>query len=179
MELIEKAKNIAEKAHEGQVRKTDGTPYIVHPFAVADILKKYDFGDTVIAAALVHDVLEDTDVTEEYLRQELGDEVANIVVAVSEDKSLPWKERKKRYIETVSNAGDSVKAVSIADKIHNAKSVLLSHAVMGEEVWNKFNRGKEEKLWFENAMLEMLKARWKHPLMTEYETLVSQLNALV
>ena len=87
MELVDKARAIAEEAHQNQVRKTDGTPYIHHPLAVAEILKENNFPEEVVAAGLVHDVLEDTDISESKLREELGDEVVDIVLSVSEEKS--------------------------------------------------------------------------------------------
>jgi len=74
--LIERAARLAAQAHTGQTRKGNNSPYITHPFMVALKLIKYDFGDVVIAAALAHDVLEDTAVTEEELGKELGEKVS-------------------------------------------------------------------------------------------------------
>ena len=178
MELIEKAEKIAREAHEGQLRKTDGSPYIDHPIAVADIVKQHGFSDAVVAAALVHDVLEDTSMTEDELRDALGDEVVAIVAAVSEDKDLPWEERKQQYVEQVAAAGESVWAVSVADKIHNAQSIIDYHKVAGAALWEKFNRGKEKKLWIENLLLEKLKEKWNHPMLKEYSELLTQIELL-
>ena len=77
--LIERAVALAVRAHEGKMRKGTLMPYIVHPVAVAFILARHGFSDTVIAAALVHDTVEDTSVTDAELRHELGDEVADLV----------------------------------------------------------------------------------------------------
>lgn len=172
--IIEKAVRVSVAAHGGQTRKGDNLPYIIHPFMVALKLAKYNFSDTVIAAALTHDVLEDTDFGEEQLRSELGDEVLEIVKAVTNDDSLPWEEKKKRYVETVRNGPEGAKAVAAADKIHNLESLLIAHAEQGSELWKKFNRGKEQKLWFENEVLKMLKQTWKHPLVDEYESLLEK-----
>lgn len=177
-DLIEKAAKIAAQAHAGQTRKGDDTPYIVHPFMVAMLLQKHAFSDVCIASALVHDVLEDTEYTADALRSALGDEVMAIVITLTEDKTLPWEERKKKYIESVRNGSEEAKAVSIGDKIHNLKSLLAMHAKMGPEIWNVFNRGKEQKLWFEEAMLKMFQGTWQHPLIDEYEKLVEQMRAL-
>lgn len=172
--IIEKAATISVLAHSGQMRKFDDLPYITHPFMVALKLAKYDFPDTVIAAALVHDVIEDTDFPVEQLQAELGDEVLEIVRAVSNDDSLPWEEKKKKYVETVRSGSDGAKAVSVADKIHNMESLLYAYAEQGSDIWKKFNRGKEQKLWFENEVLKMLKETWQHPLIEEYESLLRQ-----
>ena len=175
--LIDKACAIATAAHEGQRRK-DGPPYIVHPEAVAGILAGRAFSDTVVAAAWVHDVLEDTKYPAHKLREELGSEVMAIVEAVSEDKSLPWEERKQAYIEKVRQGPEGAKAVSAADKIHNLSNMLDIYVARGAETWALFNRGKEQKVWFEEAMLSMLKETWDHPLVGEYEKLVERMRAL-
>lgn len=176
--LIEKAMRIAASAHKGQRRKELDIPYISHPVMVALLLEKHGFPDEVIAAALVHDVLEDTEFPEERLREELGNQVLEIVLAVSNNDSLSWEDKKMRYVETVRCGGEGAKAVAIADKIHNAESLLLAHQSQGPLVWKNFNRGKAKKMWFEHAMLDMLKSTWAHPMIAEYECLVLAMDAL-
>lgn len=178
MTIIEKAMQVAAAAHKEQVRKSDGTPYIAHPFMVMMKLERHGFGEEVLAAALLHDTLEDTSVTEEMLRKEFGNEVADIVVAVTENKELKWHDRKKGYIESVRNGGDKVKAVSIADKIHNLESLLEGYEKQGPALWRKFNKEKEDKLWFENEVLNALKEGWEHPLIDEYEILVKRMQSI-
>jgi (p)ppGpp synthase/HD superfamily hydrolase len=169
--LTEKAARLAVSAHTGQTRKGDGLPYIIHPFMVALKLANHGFSDAVIAAALTHDVLEDTDYAEDEFKTELGEEVYEIVKAVTNDDSLPWEEKKKKYVETVRNGSEGAKAVAVADKIHNLESLLFAHAEQGSDIWKKFNRGKEQKLWFESEVLKMLEETWTHPLIDEYEKL--------
>lgn len=178
MTLIEKADALAERAHIGQTRKESGAPYIMHPRAVADILKRHGFSDTVVAAALVHDVVEDTPMTLEEVRHELGDDVAALVAPVTHDDSLSWEEKKQKYIDTVRAAPDNVKAISVADKIHNAQSFIDGYTAQGQKMWGYFNRGRDKKLWFEEAMLAMLKESWHHPMIDEYERLVARLKEL-
>ncbi len=177
MTLIDTALQLAIEAHKGQKRH-EGTPYITHPVAVALMIARHGFDDNVVVAALVHDVLEDTKVTESEMRLKLGDAVADIVAAVSYDHSLPWREQRERYIESVRQAGEGAMAVSVADKIHNAQSLLDLHAQGGQDVWDNFNATQEQKLWFEEAMLAMLKEAWQHPLVGEYEALVIKMRAL-
>ncbi|MFA6467168.1 MAG: HD domain-containing protein [Patescibacteria group bacterium] len=178
MDIITKAHRLMLKAHGQQKRKTDGSPYVIHPLMVAKKLARLDFSDAVIAAAMVHDVLEDTEVDEKILRQELGDEVVNIILPLSEDKSLEWEERKKRYIEDVKNASVETKAVSIADKIHNLESLIAGHKNMGPVIWTKFNRGREQKINFEKAMLQAFKDSWDHPMIAEYDKLLREVEKL-
>ena len=141
-------------------------------------LSKLGFSDTVVAASLVHDVLEDSKISKEEIRNELGEEVINIVTSVTEDKNLAWEERKRRYVEKVKRGKESVKAVSIADKIHNMESLLRAYNEQGEVLWDKFNQGKEKKLWFEKEMLNVFKQTWDHSLVGEYEKLVKQMEEL-
>jgi len=176
--LIEKAAQISVSAHKEQRRKTDGSPYAVHPIMVAFLLDRHGFSDDVIAAALVHDVLEDTDFPREEIINILGQDILEIVDKVSEDKSLEWKARKEKYIETVKQSNEKVKAVSIGDKIHNAKSLIAFHKEHGAETWDKFNKPKDLKLWFEKEMLKAFKETWDHPLIAEYEKLVNEMESL-
>ena len=175
---LEKAIRMAAVAHQHQMRKDGPYPYIEHLIAVGLLLTKYGFSDTIVAAGLVHDVVEDTDVSAEDLRKELGDEVADIVASVTNDDSLGWEQKKKKYIETVRAGGEGAWAVSTADKIANARSLLNSYVVQGPLVWKYFNTGKEKKRWFEEAMLAMLRETWQNPLVDEYAQLVEQMNAL-
>jgi (p)ppGpp synthase/HD superfamily hydrolase len=176
--LTESAALIAALAHKEQKRKDDGSPYVVHPFMVALMLARRGWSENAVSAALVHDVLEDTDYPEEELREKMGPDVMRIVDAVTNDDSLSWEEKKKKYIESVRAGSDEAKAVATADKIHNAESLIAAHAKQGPALWSHFNAGREKKLWFENAMLLMLEESWSDSLIAEYRALVEKLNAL-
>lgn len=176
---IDAALRIAAIAHKDQVRKEGGVPYIVHPVMVALMLATRGFPDEVVAAALVHDVLEDTDFPEDELRKELGDEVYAIVRSVTHDDTLSWEDKKRAYIESIRAGSDGAKAVSTADKIHNMQSLLKAYSAQGPRLWDAFKASKEQKLWFEEAMLAMLKECWNDPMVGEYEALVAQMRELV
>lgn len=178
MSVYEDALKIAVNAHAGQTRKHDGSAYISHPIMVARLLEQAGFEEVVVAAGLVHDVLEDTPVTEAELRAALGDVVVNIVTAVSEDKTVQWEDRKEQYVHAVVAGGELVWAVSVADKIHNARDFIQFHATAGADAWKVFNRGKEKKIWFEQLLYTELKKVWQHPLLDEYATCISMLETL-
>jgi (p)ppGpp synthase/HD superfamily hydrolase len=178
MNFYETALKLAVKAHDGQKRKHDGSAYVTHPIMVARIVEQAGFPEVVVSAALVHDVLEDTDVSEAELRQQLGDEIVDIVTAVSEDTSLPWEERKEAYVRSVAAAGEAVWVVSVADKIHNAGDLIEFHAAAGPDAWKVFNRGKDKKIWFEKLLYTELKKVWQHPLLDTYAVKISELEAL-
>lgn len=175
---IENAAAIAVTAHQGQVRKNDDTPYVMHPISVALMLARHGFSDAVVAAALVHDVLEDTAFSEAELAGAIGEEAYAIVKSVTNDPGLEWEEQRLKYIETVRQGPEGAKAVSAADKIANMRNLLDAYAVQGPALWSKFNRGKDKKLWFEESMLIMLKETWQHPLVDEYAELVERMRAL-
>ena len=178
MTLTEKALRLAYEAHDGQVRKSDNSPYIIHPIMVSQILKDHNFTEEVTAAALVHDVLEDTDVPRERLVEELGESVVIIVDAVSEDTALEWEERKELYVKAVAEASEGIKAVSIADKIHNAESVINDYKTKGKEVWAPFNRGKDKKIWFEELLFTEVSKTWSHPLLERYKKAIDKMKEL-
>ena len=177
--VIEKAAAIAARGHKEQVRKHGAVPYIVHPFMVSRLLEKHGFRDEVVAAGLVHDVLEDTDVTPDEIEKELGTEVLDLVQGLSEEKELPWEDRKLGYIELVRKGSDDVKAISVADKVHNMTNMLHAYEEMGDELWVAFSRPKEKRVWFEQQVLKMFdESGFKHPLVEEYRALVKRFEEL-
>lgn len=176
MTRTELALRLALKAHATQTRKTDGSPYVVHPIMVAHLLTQHGASEDAIVAALLHDVLEDTTVTAEEVKAIGGEAVLQIVEAVSENKDLPWEERKEAYVHTVVESGESVWLVSVADKIHNAESLLDHIALVGDEAWSVFNRGRESKIWFETLLHTELSKVWQHPLLDRYGTLIETLQ---
>ena len=180
MNIIEKALHFATAAHVLQVRKTDGTPYIVHPVMVSMILARAGYSDAIIAAALVHDVVEDTSVSIELVRTEFGDEIGDIVAAVSEDMSLAWEDRKLNYLENVRRGPTGAHAVCLADKIHNLESLIDTHAIQGPRVWSAFTRGRDKKIWFERECYTMLMSvMGDNPLLARYSQLIITQVSLV
>ena len=155
--MIEEAIELAAKAHEGQVRKASDIPYISHPYAVGLMLARAGCSDEIVAAGILHDTVEDTDITLEYIREQFGEKVASIVEGCSEpDKSATWEERKEHTLAYLRTAPWEVKVVSCADKLHNARTILAAREEMGDEVWARFKRGRKEQEWYYRALVESL-----------------------
>jgi guanosine-3',5'-bis(diphosphate) 3'-pyrophosphohydrolase len=156
---FERALRLAALGHRDQVRKGSGIPYIEHPMAVALILDRAGFDESVVIAGLLHDLVEDTEVTLEQIREGFGDRVAELVAYCSEEKvdadgrKRPWVDRKRDHLAAVSTAPGSARAVILADKLHNLLSIGLD-LVEGRPVWECFNASKEQVLWYHAAMIE-------------------------
>lgn len=174
--IVERATSFAADKHKNQYRNDKTTLYISHLVGVCLVLKKYGFSDEIIAAAMLHDVLEDTDTSPEDVEKAFGTEILKIVTAVTYDKKLIGLERKLKYIEDVKNGPEGAKAVSIADKIHNMNNLLYDLEQDAEKTWSLFKTTKEQKLWFEEEVLKMIKSVWDHPIISEYENLITELK---
>jgi guanosine-3',5'-bis(diphosphate) 3'-pyrophosphohydrolase len=126
--FLTRAIKFAADKHRDQKRKDNQTPYINHPIEVMDILARVakTSDSSVLAAAILHDTIEDTETSKEELRTEFGDEVLSLVMECTDDKSLPKAERKRLQIETAAQKSDKAKLVKIADKISNLRSIMYS-----------------------------------------------------
>jgi (p)ppGpp synthase/HD superfamily hydrolase len=122
--LMDRAIQFALLAYGDDKRKGTLIPYITHPYAVGMILAQQGCDEEVIAAGLLHDVVEDTEYTIENIRSQFGDRIADIVQGCSEDKSKTWKERKSHTIETLPTVSPDIQMVTCADKLHNIRSIV-------------------------------------------------------
>jgi (p)ppGpp synthase/HD superfamily hydrolase len=131
-ELIARALAKATEAHAGQIRNgSGGLPYIEHPRMVAATLAAHDYDDATLAAALLHDVVEDSDTTVEELRAEFGDEIADLVAALSDDESIEsYRDRKDEHRRRVAEVDGDALAIYAADKLTNMTT--LHAAIEGE-----------------------------------------------
>lgn len=155
LELIDYAIYFATKAHTGQKRKTEqDVDMIFHPFTVGMILQRAGAKTECVIAGILHDVVEDTKYTLEDIKEQFGTQIANIVDEVSENKSLPWKERKIETINKIKTASMDGKLVECADKISNLESLYNLYQEEGEEVWKSFNKPKEEQKWYYTNMFQ-------------------------
>ena len=170
-QLIDKAARFAAIKHDGQYRKGTNIPYITHPFGVALILMEERQPEQLIAAALLHDTLEDTDATEEELFKHFGEEILMLVKAASEpDKTLSWELRKQHTIENLPSHPTEELYLILADKLHNLRTIQADAQKPGSNVWSRFNRGKRDQSWYYMNIVRALKERKKEiPLIRKLE----------
>jgi guanosine-3',5'-bis(diphosphate) 3'-pyrophosphohydrolase len=154
--LVRRAYAFAEHAHRGQRRK-DGQAYISHPVRVARLLAERGYGEEVLAAALLHDVVEDTRATLPEVRQAFGVRVALLVECVSEDMSLPGAERKRAYREQVRLGPPDARAICAADKVCNIEDLRITAASGDHVALQRFHGGLHAQAQRFTAELEMLR----------------------
>ncbi|MCA0171449.1 HD domain-containing protein [Bacillus sp. RAR_GA_16] len=159
MKMIEKAVSFSAVAHDGQYRKGLSLPYFSHPVTVGFYLLEAGASEEVIAAGILHDVVEDTATTYEMVKKEFGQVIADLVIGCSEpDKSLSWEERKTHTINALRRASFPVKQIACADKLHNLTTIKSDYEKEGEQVWVRFNRGKEKQRWYYESVYTSLVA---------------------
>lgn len=159
-ELFEKAVVYGARAHDGDVRKKTTTPYFSHPLQVAGIALEHGADEEQAAAALLHDVIEDTAVTHAELAHEFGARVADIVRACSDtedhEEKGDWRRRKVDYLAHLKSAGPDVALVSCADKLHNARSIVMDLRAQGPGFLDKTFTGKRKgTLWYYGELVEV------------------------
>lgn len=160
--LINKAIEMAAKAHKEQNRKVTDTPYIVHPFEVALILQENGAGEEVIASGILHDTLEDTDLKKKDIKEVFGDKILEFIIGASEElenrENTPWHDRKLHTIEHLKNAPLEVKMISCADKLSNIRSMIKGYNEMGDKLWDRFNAPYEKQKWYYQSLIQSLTA---------------------
>lgn len=181
MDLLEKSIAFALHAHEGQVRKKSGTPFILHPMEAVTIASTLTDDREVLAAVMLHDTVEDTDVTLDDIRREFGERVALLVRGETENeypeltREESWKIRKEESLQRLrANADDSVKIMWISDKLSNARSLLRIHEERGDEMWNLFHqKDKSVQEWYYRSVADALKELSETPAYREYVVLIN------
>ena len=164
--LLGDAVAFAARAHAGQCRKGTKLPYIVHPMEAAAICVSFTDDVEVLAAAVLHDVVEDAGVSVDELEERFGSRVAALVVGESEDKreGLPpaetWKVRKLESIAHLASAEDvGVRMVCLGDKLSNIRSIQRDYERLGDELWQRFNqKDPAEHAWYYSTIAEVLRA---------------------
>ena len=144
-ELLDRAIIFAVKAHAGTERRGKGFPYIVHPMEAMEIVATITPDQELLAAAALHDVVEDTEISADEIRREFGDRIAALVVAesdvfvegVSEEDS--WHDRKQAAMDRLAAAPRDAKIVAMGDKLSNMRAIARDYAVKGDELWKIFH----------------------------------------
>ena len=162
-DLLDRAIVFAVRAHHDTERRGKGFPYIVHPMEAMEIVATITSDQELLAAAALHDTIEDTDVTVEDIRREFGDRVAQLVHAesdrftegVSEEDS--WHDRKQAAIDRLSNASHDAKIVAMGDKLSNMRAIWRDYQTKGDELWNIFHvKDKASHEWHYRGLADSL-----------------------
>ncbi len=169
--------------HAEQKRKGTSIPYISHLLAVAALVLEDGGSEDEAIAALLHDAIEDQggEPIRQEIRRRFGDKVVEIVNGCTDTDQTPkppWLERKKRYLEHLRSASLEILRVSVADKLHNARSVLADLRQHGEAVWERFNGGREGTLWYYRQLVQVFRGRCTSFLVEELDRVVSELERL-
>ncbi len=160
-EYLLRAIDFAHKAHRKQWRKCTHTPYITHPLGVMQILITCgrDIHVETIFAGILHDTIEDTDITYNDIKEEFGERVANLVQAVTKDPDKNSKEQKLEIIEKLETAEQDVIYLKFADSLHNMQNFLHDISFLEENIWDNFNGGKEAQYQYFKGMLNIFKRK--------------------
>ena len=179
MELVSEAIAFAVKAHDGMRRKKSDAPYILHPMEAAVIVGTMTDDQNLIAAAALHDVVEDADITIHEIEARFGKRVRELVESETEDKraDLPpektWRIRKEESLAVLKNTDDlGVLMVWLGDKLANMRSIYRDFKVEGNAMWQRFNQ-KDEKAqaWYYRSIVDLTGRLSDTSAWLEYKTL--------
>ncbi len=185
-ERFENALVFATRAHAKQRRKGTQVPYVSHLMAVAGIVLEHGGTEDEAIAAMLHDAIEDQGgpPMRDKIAAEFGENVAEIVQGCTDTDQVPkppWRDRKQRYVDHVSHASPSVRLVSTADKLHNARSILADVRRQGDAAFTKFAGGKEGTMWYYRALINAYRKAEKPvalDLLEELDRVVTELERL-
>ena len=182
--VLDRAIIFAVKAHSGTERRGKGYPYIVHPMEAVEIVATMTKDQELLAAAALHDTVEDTDVTVEQIRAEFGDRVAALVASesdtfedgVSEEDS--WHSRKQAAIDRLKKASHDAKIVALGDKLSNMRAIARDYAVQGDALWNIFHaKDRRDHEWHYRGLADALRELEGTFAYKEFENLINQVFA--
>ena len=179
MELVSEAIMFAVAAHDGMRRKKSETPYILHPMEAAVIVGTMSDDQELIAAAVLHDVVEDAGIAIETIEAKFGKRVRALVGSETEDKraDLPpastWRIRKEESLNVLKNTDDTaVLMVWLGDKLANMRAIYRDFKVEGNAMWQRFNqKNVEEQAWYYRSVAKLTERLSDTTAWLEYKTL--------
>ena len=183
-QLLDRAIIFAVKAHAGTERRGKGFPYIVHPMEAMEIVATMTPDQELLAAAALHDTVEDTDVTVEQLRAEFGSRIASLVADESDEmptdipESASWHARKQAAIDRLARASRDAKMVALGDKLSNMRAIARDYAVQGDALWSLFHvKERKDHEWHYRGLADSLRELEGTPAFQEFESLINQVFA--
>nr|MBQ5604973.1 bifunctional (p)ppGpp synthetase/guanosine-3',5'-bis(diphosphate) 3'-pyrophosphohydrolase [Bacteroidales bacterium] len=179
MELVSEAIAFAVKAHDGMRRKKSDAPYILHPMEAAVIVGTMTDDQNLIAAAVLHDVVEDAGITIEEIEEKFGKRVRELVESETEDKraDLPpsdtWRIRKEESLEVLKKSDDiAVLMVWLGDKLANMRAIYRDFKVEGVAMWQRFNqKDVNEQAWYYRSIAKLTERLSDTSAWLEYKAL--------
>ncbi len=173
----------AVELHRRQPRKGTGVPYVSHLLSVAALVLEHGGTEDQAIAALLHDAVEDQGgkPTAAAIRSRFGDDVADIVDGCTDTDVTPkppWRARKEAYLARVRHEPAHVRLVSAADKLHNARTMVTDLRIHGPALWERFNAGRDETLWYLGALVEAFREAGTTPVVEELARTVAELEVV-
>ena len=175
-QLLDRAIIFAVKAHAGTERRGKGFPYIVHPMEAMEIVATITPDQELLAAAALHDTVEDTDVTIDQIRAEFGDRIATLVQieSVGDDEGT-WHERKQKAIDRIAKAPLDAKIVAMGDKLSNMRAIARDYAAKGDALWSLFHTSDpKDHEWHYRGLANALRDLKDTDAFREFESLIDQ-----
>lgn len=180
-QLLDRAIVFAVRAHAGTERRGKGFPYIVHPLEAVEIVATMTADQELLAAAALHDTVEDTDVTVEQLRAEFGDRIAALVASESDivvegaSEEQSWHARKQAAIDRLARASHDAKMVALGDKLSNMRAIARDYATQGDQLWNLFHaKDPKDHEWHYRGLADALRELKDTFAFQEFEQLINQ-----
>jgi myo-inositol-1(or 4)-monophosphatase len=180
-ELLDRSIIFAVKAHAGTERRGKGFPYIIHPMEAMGIVATMTTDQELLAAAALHDTVEDTDVTVEDIRTEFGDRIASLVAQESEEKQEgvndeeSWHERKQAVIDRLAKASYDAKIVALGDKLSNIRAIARDYEEMGDALWRRFHsKDPKDHEWHYRGLADSLRDLQDTAAFQEFESLINK-----
>ena len=183
-QLVDRAILFAVKAHSGTERRGKGFPYVIHPMEAMAIVATITPDPELLAAAALHDTVEDTDITLDVLRAEFGERVAKLVADESDvftegkSEEETWHQRKKAAIDRLARAPHDAKIVALGDKLSNMRAIARDYAAQGDALWNIFHaKDPKDQEWHYRGLADALRELQDTPAFQEFEQLINQVFA--
>ncbi|MBQ5547914.1 MAG: bifunctional (p)ppGpp synthetase/guanosine-3',5'-bis(diphosphate) 3'-pyrophosphohydrolase [Prevotella sp.] len=183
--LLDRAIIFAVRAHAGTERRGKGFPYIVHPMEAVEIVATMTPDQELLAATVLHDTVEDTDVTIEQIRTEFGERVASFVAAESDephqrpDSVENWRDRKQAAINRIARASRDAKIVALGDKLSNMRAIARDYALQGDDLWDLFHaKDPKDHEWHYRGLADALSELNDTFAYKEFENLINQVFPL-
>jgi myo-inositol-1(or 4)-monophosphatase len=179
-QLFDRALIFATKAHSGTERRGKGYPYIIHPMEAVSIVATMTNDPEMLAATVLHDTVEDTEVTLDDICREFGERVAKLVEHETAPlpSHVPWHKRKEAQLAQLALAPRESKIVAMGDKLSNMRGIAADYKAIGNQLWSRFHapNGREDVVWYYRSLAEALSDLSDT---TAYQEFVNLLEAVI